>query len=383
MPNTVDTFLFDGDGQTFANPIVSHAAKTIIKDADFSIMSNVEGMQISSAEITFYNVNITVGTNAECAVHFTNENAAWIIRGGVSIENGTTAAIKADGNLLLATFSSDEAATLNVTGGKNTTGIDGSVGMCVADTLTANGYLTISVYGGDGADGTGYGADGGDGAVALVASNLVVDMGGSLNLYGGNGGNGTVGTKGNDGKTTSESTYVETVSNGLWDIQSVYRYKAASSGDNGGRGGNGGNGCAPLMVTTLNATNGQIQLVYGNGGDGGQGGSGGNGGNGHDCYGYIYSVDYLYFYYPGKGGDAGDGGNGGNAGCAAGYDNTFEDDLITIVSGANGSIGAGGKPGKVGIGGNGGSFGSGTNNRSAGAASDGEPGVSGDDGVVS
>ncbi len=245
------------------------------------------------------------------------------------------------------------------------------------DDVTFTGSGTMEIHGQDGADGTTAGEDGTDGATAIIATNLTIDMTGSLNVYGGNGGDGADGAKGNDGTTTGEYTFVEKVSNGWWDIQSIYRYNQASAGENGGMGGNGGNGGIPIVVATLNAISGQIQFVYGDGG------AGGDGGQGHNCYGYIQSVDYLHFWNPGKGGNAGNGGNGGNAGRSVTQLYTFESDLITVVSGTDGTPGVGGNPGEVGTGGNGGYFGSGTNNRSAGAASDGEPGVSGDDGVVS
>ena len=248
--------------------------------------------------------------------------------------------------------------------------------------ITFVGSGTMDIYGKDGANATSAGGKGGDGTVALDVDNLVVNMTGTLNVYGGDGGNGANGTNGSDGQTTDEYTFVKKVSNGLWYIKTINRYNTASSGEDGGKGGNGGTGSKPIAVTTIDAVSGQINLIYGDGGNGGNGGKGGNGGNGHSFYGYKYSADYLICYEPGKGGNGGNGGDGGDAGHSESQQYSFESDLIKIVRGYNGVPGVGGIAGSAGIGGLGGSIDTGTNAYSCDNASNGSSGKSGNNGAA-
>lgn len=165
---------------------------------------------------------------------------------------------------------------------------------------------------------------GGDGASALIADNITVDMAGTLSAYGGDGGKGADGTNGTDGTgenggkgvnggagnyaVHSESQIV--VKNGT-----VNLYGGASG--NSGSGGNGGKG----RTGTRNAN------MWGKGGTGGTGGRGGDSGDvmqgspATNC-GYIISDNSTATVYcergktaivraPGKGGAGGDGGSSG------------------------------------------------------------------------
>ncbi|MDE6246063.1 MAG: hypothetical protein K2M50_10475 [Treponemataceae bacterium] len=180
--------------------------------------------------------------------------------------------------------------------------------------LTGEGNLIItSISGHLGASGKNAGENGGDGtdgARAISAGYLTIDMTGNLTCYGGDGGNGGNGAQGRAADSS-----------------------AGISAGMGGNGGSGGKGGAALYITTKldYKHSGIITLHSGKGGYGGNGGTGGddaNGGNagsgGHGGKGgasdYCIFVDapfknaiYNVKLTPHKCGEGGNGGNGGNA----------------------------------------------------------------------
>lgn len=180
--------------------------------------------------------------------------------------------------------------------------------------LTGEGNLTVkSISGHFGARGVNAGENGGDGtngARAISAGYLTIDMTGNLTCYGGEGGNGGNGAK---GKAADSSTQT-----------------SAGMGGNGGSGGKGGS--AIYITNSLNyKQSGIITLHSGKGGYGGDGGAGGDNANGGNAGaggrgGNGGASDYCIFVEepfekalsnvkltPHKGGAGGNGGNGGNA----------------------------------------------------------------------
>lgn len=124
-------------------------------------------------------------------------------------------------------------------------------------------YLTV--IGGNGGGGEGYGANGGNGERAIAANVVVINNifsdENSVVLRGGNGGDGTDGKDGANG------------------VDAEWFGPSATNGENGGNGGNGGNG-APAMIGESFSFygTGKVLLFGGNGGKAGNGGDGGNGG---------------------------------------------------------------------------------------------------------
>lgn len=165
---------------------------------------------------------------------------------------------------------------------------------------------------------------GGDGASALIANNITVDMAGTLSAYGGDGGKGADGTNGTDG-----------------------------TGENGGKGVNGGAGnYAVHSESQIVVKNGTVNLY---GGASGNSGSGGNGGKG--------TTGTKNGWMWGKGGTGGTGGRGGDSGDVmqgspatnCGY--IISDNCTATVYCEIGKTGNVGGPGKGGAGGDGGSDG--------------------------
>ncbi|MBQ8290742.1 MAG: InlB B-repeat-containing protein [Clostridia bacterium] len=141
-------------------------------------------------------------------------------------------------------------------------------------------------------------SNGGDGGDAIIASNVIIDMSGTLTVSGGNGG---------------------------------HAYNR-SSGDNSGncsngRGGYvGGTGGDAFAVESLTIIAGKCEIA------GGNGGNGGSGSEGNDC------LSPFHEHYGGNGGDAGSGGTAVNATVL-----TVNEDVALKLTGGNG--GKGGTPG--------------------------------------
>ena len=204
------------------------------------------------------------------------------------------------------------------------------------ETLTFTGSGTLDIYGGDGADATEAGANGADGGIGIIANNIVVDMTGMLNVYGGNGGKGAKGADGGNGSTGSSLT------------SGGYGGKAGNGG-NGTQGSNGGNGGIGGDALTANMTvlQGTVVLEGGTGGSGGAGGAGGTGGTG----GYTTRWGVGYGGDGGDGGAPGNGGKGGRGGLPTSKDVTNKNGHCTIIAGKGGPGGTGGKGGNGGVGG--------------------------------
>lgn len=188
-------------------------------------------------------------------------------------------------------------------------------------TITGNG--TLSVYGGDGADATVAGTNGGNGGTGIIAGNITVDMTGTLNVYGGNGGGGADGTNGTDG-----------------------------TGENGGRGGDGGAGnYAVRSESQIVVKNGTVNL---HGGASGSSGRGGNGGKGTKGANGTANPNSTYGYPGGAGGKGGDSGNVmlGSFATNCGY--IISDNCTATVYCEIGKTGNVGEPGNGGDGGDGG-----------------------------
>lgn len=267
------------------------------------------------------------------------------------------------------------------------TAVDGAAAIDAYGDVTVVGNSTLTVCGGSGANADGEGNSGGDGANAIVANSLTVEMdekGGKLVCYGGDGGHGSDGADAT-GKSVGHETPLR--------------------GGVGGRGGDGGNGVSVKEFVRLNA--GEVVLhggAGGNGGNAGKGqdsshwdrepaGAGGTGGNGGVGGCGLTCAELSVFkavpsVYGGSGGVGGTGGRGGNA-----SNNDFYDK--TDYGGSGGVGGAGGNGGagiyaqaidenayysaQGGTGGAGGSGGSGGNGYQ-GVASGGDNGKRGADG---
>ncbi len=220
----------------------------------------------------------------------------------------------------------------------------------------ANSSLTI--YGGNGMNATEAGANGQDGAVAIIADNLTIDSLGTIDIFGGNGGNGKNGANGYNGSNSGD-----------WNKDDGHEDTDGGNGSNGASGGNGGNGGNAIEVSLLNGNLSVVSFYAGNGGAAGNGGNGGNGGKGGN--------DDL-----GDGARGGNAGNGGNGGCGG-----FGGSVIVAVkvdissapkiikTGDGGRGGNGGNGGRGGDGGyghgffcQGGQSGNGGNNGSGGDA---------------
>ena len=208
--------------------------------------------------------------------------------------------------------------------------------------VTITGSGTLNVYGANGADGQADGENGQDGAAGIQANDVVIDMTGTLKVYGGDGGDGAAGLAGTNGSNADDG-------NG----------ESGGSGTDGGNGGNGGNGGSAIVaekLTVVDKPKVQASLraysgAGGNGGNGGNGGSGGNGGKGYSPYNFFHATPGN----GGKGGDGGNGGNGGNGGRSGKAIVTNAEEGTVLRFGSNAGIGGAG--GTCGFGGNGGSAG--------------------------
>ncbi|WP_180683689.1 hypothetical protein [Tepidicella baoligensis] len=206
------------------------------------------------------------------------------------------------------------AGEANIEGEDGVAGADGAPG--------ENG-----AHGTDGTDGAN-GSNGVTGATGPAAQNQQ-----SVAGAGGTGSAGTAGANGTDGTD-------------------------GSPGKAGEAGGNGGDGSPALVIDPdaghtailIDATEGDVTILGGNGGAGGSGGDGGTGGNGGD------------------GGDGGDGGTGGAGGTGGSGINSNADGGIYRQGGAGGT---GGEGGAAGDGGNGGAAGDGGHGGDGGDGGDG------------
>ncbi len=235
------------------------------------------------------NISFSANTDSESAggIAIISDQYALLtldIEGDVSVMGANGAAISAK-NL---TISGD--GTLNVYGGT-----DHSAIVC-EEILTIETVNPIYIHGGTGHNGQTAGENGADGAIGIVARQIVINTEGRVNIYGGNGGTGGDGYVGETGKT----------------VVSILTGKDGNEnyGKAGGHGGNGGNGGLPYtgeIVFAIENT-GNLLVRYGNGGNGGAGGTGGTGGN------YYNSVGSVWRCGGGSGGNGGQGGNGNIAG---------------------------------------------------------------------
>lgn len=241
--------------------------------------------------------------------------------------------------------------------------------------ITGSGQLTITGGAGSLLDAFKIGVLGNDGATAINVENVIIDMTGSLTVYGGKGADGsdgkdqyigrssdgvvpdtltTSGSNGGDGGIAIKAQKITIKNNSIVDL----------IGGNGGDGGDGGNvldemrdNIAETSLLLGGSYNGNADLP-----DGGDGGDGGNGGRPFDAVIYINNVASLYSRY-GYGGDGGDGGHGGNAG-------GLKKEEFDVWPDGKGHGGNGGNGGYGIIGGNGGNGGEGGASFSYGTKND-------------
>ncbi len=292
---------------------------------------------------TYNNINVAVDgsqTERELTLNLVNFNSTGSISAGEGARTSLTLNCSGD-NELRATLT--EGAIYGF------------------DNVTVSGIGNLKVYGKDGADSTTTGANGNNGGVGISVDygNLIIDMDGSIYVYGGAGGNGAKGkdqSLGSGGDAPSTQTTA------------------------GGNGGNGGSAVTVDFLTISDISN--VIFVGGNGGDGGRGGdvtgtgsysdyadlpdggAGGKGGNGGtpinaDSAITITQTSYFKAQY-GNGGIGGTGGDGGDAGWP-------KNGIYPDGRGHGGTGGAGGAGYNGGIGGIGGNGGSSFTNYSTGA----------------
>lgn len=182
---------------------------------------------------------------------------------------------------------------------------------------------SLTLYGGFGRFKEWDSDKGGDGASALIANNITVDMAGTLSAYGGDGGKGADGTNGTDG-----------------------------TGENGGKGVNGGAGnYAVHSESQIVVKNGTVNLYGGASGSSGRGGNGGKGRTGANGN----ANPTTYDGWPGgTGGKGGDSGNVMLGSFAANCGYIIPDNSTATVYCEIGKTGNVGEHGKGGDGGDGG-----------------------------
>ena len=231
--------------------------------------------------------------------------------------------------------------------------------------LCIGGNGSILIEGGDGFNGSFSGADGKNGATAIVANEIIFDIIGEATIIGGNGGNGVSGKYGTDGKS-----YV-----GHDDRNETKDGANGGNGTDGQDGGNAGKGGYAYEAEGIILSNGSIIAIGGKSGNGGFGGNGGKGGKGQESGGWGTKA--------GNGGNGGDGGNGGNTYIVAASDGS---ENITTIAGTLELInGEAGTPGGKAYGGRGGAKGMHCDAENCGQfltkGSDGSPGYNGSDGI--
>jgi uncharacterized repeat protein (TIGR02543 family) len=308
IPDTVDTFLFNGASKTFSNfYITSYAQNTIVENAAVNNTSGGIGLQVYSQGTTLNNVAVTMSSNTGNALKLYNENAELIIRGTVTLTgcgaetNGT--ALVSDNGLHIHTYNPEEAATLNANGG---VGFAGGNGISVNGTLTISEYITLNVTGGagtrgyDGNCGDSQGSNGenggigGAGGIGICADVIYIHTG-TVNVIGGAGGQG-----GSGGCCNPD-----------W-----------GSKEYGGNGGTGGAGGIGISANSITIDGGILNVTGGSGGKGGDRGG-------------VYKGQ--------SNGVNGSFGSGGRGGSAINDTCTINDEqgLATLTGGINGPIGTG------------------------------------------
>lgn len=219
----------------------------------------------------------------------------------------------------------------------------------IAENLTVRGIgyadtTALTVVGGDGGNGYGYGEYGGEGGKAIFANEVLLEGNLSFFAEGGSGGDGRKGANGEDGADGENPPSGSFISPKKGDD--------GEDGQNGTAGGNGGNGAHALFANSCSASVGvSMKLTGGSGGRGGDGGRGGNGGNGASD---TSSDMWTGVGDPGCGGRGGDGGEHGVGGLGADATNL---ESVTGIRGSNGATGRGGLGGYGGAGGNSGAYG--------------------------
>ncbi|MBQ8739641.1 MAG: InlB B-repeat-containing protein [Clostridia bacterium] len=262
---------------------------------------------IGNSSVVYNNLNISTyaetATSATQTIHLKN----FKIKGCLTKEDGS-----ADINL-----------TIDCLGDNSISAPNTSSAIDKIKSITFTGTGNISITAGNGVKSTIDGGRGTDGATAIITDELIVDMAGTISVYGGRGGDGAQGYTGARGA----DLYGEDT-------------KRAGTGQAGGRGGDGGAGgwaISPNCVIT--AKNGQLVISNGSGGQGGRGGTGGIGG--HAYYGGFMNL------YCGSGGHGGRGGTGGTGGANPHTDPQLFENNVTVYNGSSkgGTAGTGGSPG--------------------------------------
>lgn len=251
-------------------------------------------------------------------------------------------------------------------------GADSSPAVNVKSDLYILGDAPLKIAGGNGSDGVSAeslgvsGTAGSPGGTALIAKNLCIFIGSTIDLIGGNGGNGGDGKEGSNGYP---SYYGHSDRNALFDGED------GGNGQAGGSGGDGGRGGFAYDVETIYLGSGVVYAVGGDSGNGGNGKRGGNGGKGQESGGWGTTA--------GDGGDGGNGGRGGNSYLIGASDG---EEKTTIKDGnLNRTDGLAGTPGTAGSGGYAGAKGMHCDNDNCGqwltAGNDGRDGRDGSDGI--
>ncbi len=309
----------------------------------YCLFGSADGIEITAARASEARILLqNASLSGTMPLDLTNVEQAYLLFEGtntVSSDAVSYPALNAKG----VTFEGDATSFLTFFGADGGDGTEGSVGTdggdaAVAETVTVSAG-TVSFVGGTG----GYGSDGtrreesakgGNGGTGLRLSKaLVVGMGATLKVTGGDGGTGGNGAAGNRGGTSI----------------------VGEDGRVGGIGGDGGL-AAILSPGTEIFVLGDALLCGGNGGNGGAGGNGGRGGDGKTLVNIITGGKDGNKNYGARGGNGGSGGNGGAPGSALSLDGvTLQDPAGTLVN-QRGKYGCGGNGGNGGDGGTGGNY---------------------------
>ncbi len=288
------------------------------------------------------NIIVNGSTGEDCFISLKNMNYANSSSNGALLSNNRNVYLISEGtkNAISETRTvSSTAYTVNI-----------------SNDLFIYGTADLTITGANGANGSSSGDFGYDGGVAIICSNLQVNIGeAKLTAVGGDGGSGVLGYTGTDGETGSPNY---TTNNGANKKNEKSTGNAGGKGDDGGaggNGGNGGNGSSAIVTNTFKAFS-MISATSGNGGTGGAGGNGGKGGaggHGEYCWKFTSSTGGKGGD-GGAGGDGGDGGDGGNSGIPVICQSIHGEYYLNLMQGKVGIPGAGGTGGFGGAGGGGG-----------------------------
>ena len=260
-----------------------------IEFADFAFSAPNEKVALDLSEISSKNVTINAINNVE-------------IRGGDAVKSGAGGC-----EAIVAA-----CANLKITGDKLTV-------------FGGNGRNTVET------DSNGNGLSGGDGATAIVAKNVTVDMD-TLTIFGGSGGNASNGNDGSDG----DPSY-----NGHNDRNATGGGKNGGDGFDGCDGGDSGKGGHAYSLTSITINNGEVIATGGKSGLAGNGGSGGSGGRGQEAGGWGTTA--------GNGGSGGSGGSGGDTFIIPASNGKetiiINSGNLTLIDGESGFAGLGGVAG--------------------------------------